>query len=148
MSIDIGSNTDSVISTQFGIDLVSAIIACFAKANAAYAAVTSPPLGEFAALTANGTSQADATPLTANNNLITQANANSGVIITSPIGTIQYILNRDPANTLNIYPPVGTQIEQQPVNTPLQIPQNINAGMLLANATQVLLLVGGPIRLA
>lgn len=104
----------------------------------------SPPLITFASLTANGTTQATARALTANVNLISSVNANSGVIITATTGNIQYIVHRGGANTLNIFPPTSAQIEQQTINTPILLANGYSVGILVSSSVQTYAVIGGP----
>ena len=78
---------------------------------------------------AQGTVQASATPLTKSNNFVTNilSGSEEGVILPDitnfSIGKIITIWNLT-TNNLTVYPPIGKQIETNPVNTPV----NINPG--------------------
>lgn len=64
------------------------------------------------AVTAAGTTQSDATALTASINVVTTAAASSGVILLAcEVGDSQEVLNLG-ANTLTVYPDSGARINQ------------------------------------
>lgn len=79
-------------------------------------------------IAAAGTTQATAFPLAANMNGVTTTPAGSGVLLPAldkasfPLaaGTTVKVYNRG-ANTLNVYPPAGMQINSQGANTAVQL---------------------------
>lgn len=83
------------------------------------------------AISAAGTTQATATSITADANLVSTVGASSGVIIyNGMIGDSCIVFNDAGANTLTVYPPVGSKINNL----------STNAGMALAANTSVLLM--------
>ena len=62
-------------------------------------------------LTATGTTQATALGLTADWNLITVTPSNSGVVMPPLIGGQAILIANEGLNSLNVYPPSGSQID-------------------------------------
>jgi hypothetical protein len=84
--------------------------------------VATPPTPSFAgALTATGTTQGTAYPLSAAVNVVTVCPAGAGV--TLPAATHAKVLNRS-TETLLVYPPAAQAIESQPSNGPVEIGVN------------------------
>ena len=82
--------------------------------------VPTPPAPSFQGdITATGTLQATAAPLTARVNVVTVAPAGSGVLLTSAV-TEQKVLNRGTA-ALAVYPPPGQAIEVAALNAPAAV---------------------------
>lgn len=82
-----------------------------------------------AAVSAAGTNQATATELTAADNDVTTAAANSGVVLSSKLapGDCQWVLNSG-ANPLNVYPPSGMKINQLASNVAIVL--NVNTAAM------------------
>ena len=77
--------------------------------------VTAPPAPSFqGTITATGTLQGTAFPLTARVNVVTVAPAGSGVLLAAGAAE-QKVLNRGVA-PLSVYPPVGDAIEVGAIN--------------------------------
>lgn len=114
--------------------------AAYNKANSVVGGITSL---SFAFLTSNGTTQAQATALTANINFVTSVATNTGVIITAPIGSIQYVANRG-ANTLNVFPNIAAAIESLAANAPYQMANTYCVGFFPTAANQIYAIIGGP----
>ena len=93
-------------------------------------------------LTATGTTQGTALALTAGNDVLTSVPSGSGVILplqdgashSLVIGTGVTIFNRGAA-AVNVYPPVGDQIETLAVNIPAILPAGSTATYVLASST-------------
>ena len=84
--------------------------------------VAAPPALSFAgALTATGTNQATAFPLSAAVNVVAVCPPGAGVAL--PAVNRVKVLNRS-TETLLVYPPVGQAIETQPVNGAVEIGVN------------------------
>lgn len=77
----------------------------------------------LSSLTAEGTTQANAYILTKKVNVFSSVPSGSGAVLPSSYspGAQIWVLNRDPANTLLLYPPLGDRIEANAVNTPLSV---------------------------
>lgn len=86
-------------------------------------------------LVAAGTTQGTALQLVAVNNIIATAAASSGVVLPVIVGQELLVINRG-ANTLNVYPPVGAQIDALAVNTATTVATVAKAGFFCASPTQ------------
>lgn len=89
-------------------------------------------------LVATGTTQGTALQLIGGKHIVTSAPANSGVILPKLRCYDIVVLNRDPSNNLNVYPPIGETIEGQAVNTPLAINPNNGAIFTCADGPTVI----------
>lgn len=70
-------------------------------------------------LTAEGTTQSDALSLMADWNIVSVTPANSGVIIPALVGgQVPILVWNYGANSLNVYPPVGSAIDSLAVDAP------------------------------
>ena len=69
-------------------------------------------------ITAAGTVQANATLLTNNINIVSTANVNSGVILPVAAAGYRIIVRNNSANTLNVYPNTGANINSGSINIP------------------------------
>jgi hypothetical protein len=88
------------------------------------------------ALTAAGTTQATATPLTAEWNEITTTAANSGVILDAfGIGLNSLVFNEG-VSTLKIYPPVGCSIDALGANNPYSLGSGASRDFYQLTATE------------
>jgi hypothetical protein len=73
---------------------------------------------------AGGTTQADATPLSSEWNVISMAPANSGVVLNAfGVGFESTIFNKGGAS-LNVYPPIGCSIDSLAANAPYALANN------------------------
>lgn len=99
--------------------------------------VGGPAQAVSAGLTAAGTNQGTALSLTASLNTVTTVAANTGVVLYSAQvnGPPQVVYNGG-ANTLNVYPPTGGNINQLAANTPIILPINTAATFWRATSTQ------------
>jgi len=85
--------------------------------------VATPPAPSFAgALTATGTVQGAAFPLSAALNVVTVCPAGAGVLLGTGAAHMR-VLNRS-TETLLVYPPINQAIEQLPLNAPAEIGVN------------------------
>lgn len=91
--------------------------------------------GVALALSAAGATQGTATVLSAQFNELTTVNAGTGVLLPATIGIPTYIYNRG-ANTVNVYPPSGAQINAAGTNTAVTIAANGTANYTMLSATQ------------
>lgn len=84
--------------------------------------VFSAPVSGAPDLTATGSTQADALPLTRDVNVFTVVPAGSGAVLPSSYspGAQITVLNRG-SNNLLVYPPLGDQIEGNGINTPITV---------------------------
>jgi hypothetical protein len=85
-----------------------------------------------AVVSAAGTTQGTATPLTTHTAVVTGGAANAGLIATLPF---HEVWNRGP-NAYNLYPASGANFEGLAANAPKQIPVGIVARMVMASGTQ------------
>ncbi len=85
-----------------------------------------------AVVSAAGTTQGTATPLTAQNNVITICTAGAGVVATLPF---HKIYSRG-ANPVLFYPISGAQFEGLAVNAPVSIPVGTTVEMAMTSTTQ------------
>jgi hypothetical protein len=88
------------------------------------------------AVTAAGTTQATATALTADVNIITTAAAGTGVVMMGPTGGKYAVVVNRGANALNLYPASGHAFDGLAVNTPISIPVNGFIEMFGSSTTQ------------
>jgi hypothetical protein len=88
-----------------------------------------------ATVVAAGTTQGTATALTAQQNIITSATTDEGVIHALSQGKEALILNRSGADVL-VYPPVGVQWESQGANVAILLPTNGTLRTLVTSSTQ------------
>lgn len=65
--------------------------------------------GNFTNVTALGSAQGSAAPLTASNNVVAGADGTKGVILTCNVGDSQWVFNNS-ASTLKVYPQTGAAI--------------------------------------
>ena len=72
-------------------------------------------------ITAAGTVQANATVLTNNINIVSTANVNSGVILPIAVAGYRIIIRNNSANTLNVYPNTGANINSGSINIPVTL---------------------------
>ena len=72
-------------------------------------------------ITAAGTVQANATVLTNNINIVSTANVNSGVILPIAVAGYRIIIRNNAANTLNVYPNTGANINSGSINIPVTL---------------------------
>lgn len=86
-------------------------------------------------LSAAGTTQGTATALTKRVNVVATAAASSGVILSASLPDEQIIINRG-ANTVNVYPPVGGQIDALGVNVAATVASSAKLRVVQASATQ------------
>lgn len=87
--------------------------------NQAAQAVTTVTVADN--LEATGATQATATQLTAQWNIVTSVPIGSGVLLDQlDVGQSQTVFNDDVA-ALNVYPPAGMQIDAQAVNAPYSL---------------------------
>jgi hypothetical protein len=75
----------------------------------------------IAAFVSAGTTQLNATLLTANAAIVTATTSGQGVIL-ADAQQIYYIFNNDATNAINVYPPVGANFVSKTVNTPISLP--------------------------
>jgi hypothetical protein len=95
--------------------------------------LTGSPYATADTLSSTGTTQADALALTSDWNNITTVAAGSGVILPSLTqGQIVWVFNNDPAQNLNVYPPLGASITYQSVTTGVNSPVSLAFASLLA----------------
>jgi hypothetical protein len=89
-----------------------------------------------ASVTAAGTTQATATLLAKQMNIVTTVPSGSGVIVpASPLNVPFQIANRG-ADTLLIYPPVGAQLETNAVNAPVSLAAGSAVHVVMVSETQ------------
>src|SRR5665647_1052765 len=85
------------------------------------------------ALASIGITQADALVLTADWNNVTTVAAGSGVILPALTqGQMVWVFNNDPAQNLNVYPPIGASITYQSVTTGVNSPISLAFASLIA----------------
>jgi hypothetical protein len=83
-------------------------------------------------LSATGTTQADALVLTSDWNNVTTVVAGTGVLLPAlTAGQTVWIFNNDPAQALNVYPPLGASITYAGVSTGVNVPISISSGSLV-----------------
>ena len=84
-------------------------------------------------LTATGTTQADALVLVSDWNNVTSVPAGSGVILPAlTAGQQLWVFNNDPAQNLNVYPPIGSSITYQSVTGAVNAPISVAFASLVA----------------
>lgn len=89
------------------------------------------------AVSAAGTTQATATAIQADMNLVSTVGASSGVIIyNGVIGDSLFVFNDAGANTLTVYPPVGSKINNLATNSGIGLPSNSHVWLLKVTATR------------
>jgi hypothetical protein len=87
-------------------------------------------------VTAAGTTQADATPLESEWNVVTSTPANTGVLLDGfNIGVSTTVINAG-GLTLKVYPPSGMQIDTNAVNIPYSLPNAKQQTFSQISATQ------------
>lgn len=92
--------------------------------------------GTDSSVAAAGTTQGTATALTTTYNIITTAASGTGVVLpTSVAGEIITIVNKG-ANTVNVYPALGSSIDSASLNAAVTIPVNGTATYQAKNGTQ------------
>jgi len=85
------------------------------------------------ALSSAGTTQADALALNADWNNITTVAPGTGILLPAlTAGQMVWIFNNDPANNLNVYPPVGASITYLAVNAGVNNPVSLAFANILA----------------
>ena len=85
------------------------------------------------ALSATGTTQADALALTADWNNVTTVGFGGGVLLPALTqGQMVWVFNNDPAQALNVYPPNGASITYQSVTTGVNVPISLAFASLVA----------------
>jgi hypothetical protein len=72
-------------------------------------------------ITAAGTVQANATVLTNNINIVSTVDVNSGVILPIAVAGYRIIIRNNSANTLNVYPNTGANINSGSINIPVTL---------------------------
>jgi hypothetical protein len=65
--------------------------------------------GQYNAVTALGSAQSDAAPLTASMSIVASADGTKGVILQGQVGDEVWVFNNS-ASTLKVYPPTGAAI--------------------------------------
>ena len=88
------------------------------------------------ALTATGTVQADALALTKELNFVTTAAAGTGVKLPTAIAGMQITVVNRGANTLNVYPETGAQIDALGTNVATTVASNAENVLVASTATQ------------
>ena len=84
-------------------------------------------------LSSIGTTQATALAITADWNNITTVASGTGVLLPSLTqGQMVWVFNNDPAQNLNVYPPIGASITYQSVNAGVNNPVSLAFASLLA----------------
>lgn len=87
-------------------------------------------------ISANGTTQAEATPLTKSFNVVSSVSTNQGVSLpTATAGMSIYITNTS-ANTLKIYPATGASINTESANASVNLSSNVTVQFIAPTATQ------------
>jgi hypothetical protein len=87
-------------------------------------------------ITATGTVQSDATPLTKSINVVSSAAVGTGVVLpTATAGMTIYITNTS-ANTINVYPAVGASINTGASNASVSLSSNVTTQFIAPSATQ------------
>lgn len=86
-------------------------------------------------LVAAGTTQATGLVLVAVNNIVATTAASTGVVLPTIVGQEIMVINRG-ASTLNVFPPLGAQIDSVAVNTAVTLATTVKGGYLCASATQ------------
>ena len=85
------------------------------------------------ALASAGTTQATALVLTADWNNVTTVASGTGVLLPALTqGQMVWVFNNDPAQNLNVYPPIGASITYQSVNADVNNPVSLAFASLLA----------------
>ena len=72
-------------------------------------------------ITATGTIQTDAALLTNNINIVSTVDVNSGVILPIAVAGYRIIVRNNSANTLNVYPNIGANINSESINIPVTL---------------------------
>ena len=84
-------------------------------------------------LSSIGTTQATALVLNADWNNVTTVASGTGVLLPSLTqGQMVWVFNNDPAQNLNVYPPIGASITYQSVNAGVNNPVSLAFASLLA----------------
>lgn len=84
-------------------------------------------------LTATGTDQSTALVLMNDWNNVTSVPASTGVILPALTqGQMVWVFNNDPANNLNVYPPIGASITYQSVTAAVNAPISVAFASLVA----------------
>jgi hypothetical protein len=89
------------------------------------------------AITAAGTTQATATALAAAKNYVSTTAASTGVLLPQGNGGDIVFVYNGGANTLAVYPPVGSQINNLAANTAVSVATLKSAYFEYASATQL-----------
>jgi hypothetical protein len=140
----LGTNVATFLATPSSANLAAALTdetGTGANVFATSPSLTTPALaGETfstnSSISAAGSTQGTATPLTSDYNVINTAAAGSGVILpTATTGRRIIVVNRG-ANTVNVYPATSSSIDALAVNAPITLPV---AGVLIFNAASVAL---------
>lgn len=93
-------------------------------------------------ISAAGTTQATATALTADVNLVSTAAASSGVqLYNGSISDSMWVYNDNSGNTFIVYPPTLGQFNQLAVNSGVNLANNTNALFLKVTATRWLVIL-------
>ena len=84
-------------------------------------------------LSSTGTTQADALALTNDWNNITTVSTGTGVLLPALTqGQMVWVFNNDPAQNLNVYPPIGASITYQSVTSAVNSPISLAFASLVA----------------
>ena len=84
-------------------------------------------------LSSTGTTQADALALINDWNNVTTVTPGTGVILPAlTTGQMVWVFNNDPAQNLNVYPPIGASITYQSVTTAVNAPISLAFASLVA----------------
>lgn len=95
-----------------------------------------------AAVSAAGTTQSDATTLTAYHNYVTTCAAGAGVALTAQAAGRQFTVFNATSNTCLVYPPTSGQINGATANLPVSIPANGGAWFKVFSTTKFGCVVG------
>lgn len=87
-------------------------------------------------ITASGTTQADATPLTKSVNVISSASTGTGVVLPSATAGMSIYITNSSANTVKVYPAVGASINTGSANASVDLSSNITVQLIAPTATQ------------
>jgi hypothetical protein len=91
------------------------------------------PFATADALSSIGTTQTTALVLAADWNNVTTVASGTGVLLPALTqGQMVWVFNNDPANNLNVYPPIGASITYQSVNAGVNNPVSLAYASLLA----------------
>ena len=90
-----------------------------------------------ATVSAAGSNQSDATALTADNNLITTATEDQGVVLPAFAAGSIWVVNGTSV-TVFCYPPTGATFNNAPANAPLLMPPQCGAIIKAISSTQYL----------